>query len=277
MWLGLKLWWRLLSGIFEDTGDLGEESCLTKGKSRYLMQLTSSSHQSLCIEHLMYTKHSCWPHGRCRTRVWSLSSRRSCPARHRPRSLGTVLRQEVSFFKAEDSCCPVTPATFHTIYLSPNPDAWEHLQKSGKPSSDVNCNFILTYISEFVPCPAPPPPLASDQSRPPCDLYVALFGLDLWPSDAPDLEHWSRWSLQASTTPVYTKAHGSTWSHFYYWHWKLGPNYSGVNCIALSRVVGASVVCWLLWRVLRFYLAHDLTKFYCLSWTLRIKVNNKVH
>lgn len=64
-------------------------------------------------------KHSGGPPGRCKTRVWSLSSRRSCPARHRPRSLGTVLRQEVSFFKAEDSCCPVTPATFHTIYLSP--------------------------------------------------------------------------------------------------------------------------------------------------------------
>ena len=184
--------------------------------------------------------------------------------------------------KCPSSRLRIAVVLWHLLHFTPfayppNPDAWKHLQKSGKPSSDVNCNFILTYISEFVPCPAPPPPPASDQSRPPCDLYVALFGLDLWPSDAPDLEHWLRWSLQASTTPVYTMAHGSIWSHFYPWRWNLGPNYSGVNRIALSWVVGARVVCWLLWRVLRFYLVHNLTKFYCLSWTLRIKVNNKVH
>lgn len=79
-----------------------------------------------------------------------------------------------------------------TLFTYPpsSPDAWKHLQKSGKPSSDVNCNFILNYISEFVPCPTPtttPPHPASDQSRPPCDLYVALFGLDLWLSDAQTL------------------------------------------------------------------------------------------
>ena len=29
-------------------------------------------------------------------------------------------------------------------------------KESGEASSDVNCSFILPYLSEFVPCPTPP-------------------------------------------------------------------------------------------------------------------------
>lgn len=184
--------------------------------------------------------------------AWSLSSVRSCPANNL--SLGTVLRQKVSFFKAEDgylSCD--TSYISHYFVLSPSsPDAWKHLQKSGKPSSDVNCNFILNYISEFVPVPPTTTPTPGKWPKQ-ASLWPVCGPLWAWPLAfwCPDLEPDSGGAYRPAplrfNMPWLMETHGHVLFH---WHWKLGPNYSGVNCIALSLVVGASVVCWLLWRVL---------------------------
>ena len=104
----------------------------------------------------MYTKHSAGPHGRCKTTVWSPSSMRSCPVRHKAQVTGrTVLRQEASCFKAEDSCCPDTCYFSHYLLIPPIQMHGNTHRNPGKPSSDVNCDFILTYISESVPCPTP--------------------------------------------------------------------------------------------------------------------------
>lgn len=160
----------------------------------------------------MYTKHSSGPHGRCKTTVWSQSSMRSCPVRHKAQVAGGQCWGRKRPASRLRTAVVLTPATFHTPYLSPQSRCMETPTEiwGSLPQMLIATSFRLSSLNLS---PVRHPPLASGQSRPPRDLYVALSGHDLWPFDAADLEHWLGWCLQASTAPVYAVAHGSTWSH----------------------------------------------------------------